>query len=197
MLKRLKKRKMPNKKELRKAMDARLHALTAAEKETWSTAVCARLTALPQYQKAKRIMAFLNMPDEVSLDALIRDALQAGKEVYVPVCLDRTRLEAHRLEALDQAVCGAYGIRTAPPGSPRIDADKLDLIIVPGLAFDRQGHRLGHGAAYYDRFLAKKGKAAAVAAAWDVQLVPDVPTEAHDITMTDIVTDKQHLIIQQ
>lgn len=187
--------KMLSKKELRKAMNDRLHRLTAAEKAAASAAVCTRLAALPQYAQARRIMAFLNMPDEVSLDALIRQALAEGKEVYVPVCVDKQHIEAARLDGLDQAVVGAYGIRTAPAGSPRIPASDLDVIVVPGLAFDVQGHRLGHGAAYYDRFLAEKGTAAAVAAAWDVQIVPAVPVEAHDIIMTDIVTDKQHLVM--
>ena len=170
---------MASKKELRKAMNARLHGLTAEEKAAASAAVCARLAALPQYRQASSIMAFLHMPDEVSLDALIKDALAAGKEVYVPVCVDKQHIEGRRLYTLEQAVCGAYGIRTAPPDNPRIEADELDVIFVPGL----------------DRFLAGKGGAAAIAAAWDVQIIPDVPVEAHDVIMTDIVTDKQHLII--
>ena len=70
---------MASKKELRKAMNARLHGLTAEEKAAASAAVCARLAALPQYRQASSIMAFLHMPDEVSLDALIKDALAAGK----------------------------------------------------------------------------------------------------------------------
>ena len=186
---------MLSKKELRKAMNDRLHQLTEGEKAAASAAVCARLAALPQYQQARSIMAFLHMPDEVSLDGLIQQALADGKEVYVPVCVDKQRIEGRRLYTLEQAVCGAYGIRTAPPDNPRIEADELDVIFVPGLAFDAKGHRLGHGASYYDRFLAGKGRAAAIAAAWDVQLVTDLPFEAHDIVMTDIVTDKQHLVI--
>ena len=70
--------------------------------------------ALPAYTRAQRIMAFLNMPDEVSLDALISQAIRDGKEVYVPVCVSRTEIAAARLLGLEQAVVGAYGIRTAP-----------------------------------------------------------------------------------
>lgn len=80
------KAKMLSKKELRKAMNDRLHQLTEGEKAAASAAVCARLAALPQYQQARSIMAFLHMPDEVSLDGLIQQALADGKEVYVPVC---------------------------------------------------------------------------------------------------------------
>ncbi len=175
----------------------RLHRLTEAEKDSASAAVCARLMAHPAYVRARRIMAFLNMPDEVSLDALIARAVRDGKEVYVPVCVSRTEIEAARLKGLDQAVVGAYGIRTAPEDSPHIAASDLDLILVPGLAFDEKGGRLGHGAAYYDRFLSGKGKAAAIAVSWDVQLVPEIPMEAHDVIMTEIVTDKRHLVIHQ
>lgn len=190
-------RKMLSKKELRSAMYDRLHCLTEAEKNSASAAVCARLMAHPAYARARRIMAFLNMPDEVSLDALMAQAIADGKEVYVPVCVSRTDIEAARLERLEQAVVGAYGIRTAPEDSPHIAASDLDVILVPGLAFDEKGGRLGHGAAYYDRFLSGKGEAAAIAAAWDVQIVPEVPMEAHDVIMTEIVTDKRHLVLHQ
>ena len=188
---------MLSKKELRSAMYDRLHRMTEAEKNSASAAVCARLMALPAYTRAQRIMAFLNMPDEVSLDALISQAIRDGKEVYVPVCVSRTEIAAARLLGLEQAVVGAYGIRTAPEGSLKVAASDLDVIIVPGLAFDEKGGRLGHGAAYYDRVLAGKGEAIAIAAAWDVQLVPDVPVEAHDVIMTEVVTDRRHLVLHQ
>lgn len=188
---------MLSKKELRSAMYDRLHRMTEAEKNSASAAVCARLMALPAYTRAQRIMAFLNMPDEVSLDALISQAIRDGKEVYVPVCVSRTEIAAARLLGLEQAVVGAYGIRTAPEGSLKVAASDLDVIIVPGLAFDEKGGRLGHGAAYYDRFLAGKGEAIAIATAWDVQLVPDVPVEAHDVIMTEVVTDRRHLVLHQ
>ena len=188
---------MLSKKELRSAMYDRLHRLTEAEKISASAAVCARLMALPAYNRARRIMAFLNMPDEVSLDALIAQAIADGKEVYVPVCVSRTAIEAARLDSLEQAVVGAYGIRTAPEDSLHIAASDLDVILVPGLAFDEKGGRLGHGAAYYDRFLAGKGKASAIAVAWDVQMVPEVPMEAHDVIMTEVVTDQRHLVLHQ
>lgn len=193
----MKSKMMRSKKELRCAMYDRLHQLTEAEKNSASAAVCARLLALPSYARARRIMAFLNMPDEVSLDALISQAVRDGKEVYVPVCVNRTQIEAARLERLDQAVIGAYQIRTAPEGSPRVAAADLDVIFVPGLAFDEKGGRLGHGAAYYDRFLIEKGAAEAIAVAWDIQVVPDVPVEAHDVLMTEVVTDRRHLVIHQ
>lgn len=78
------------------------------------------------------------MPDEVSLDALISQAIRDGKEVYVPVCVSRTEIAATRLLGLEQAVVGAYGIRTAPEGSLKVAAFDLDVIIVPGLAFDER-----------------------------------------------------------
>ena len=94
---------MLSKKELRKAMNDRFHQLTEGEKAAASAAVCARLAALPQYQQARSIMAFLHMPDEVSLDGLIQQALADGKEVYVPVCVDKQRIEGRRLYTLEQA----------------------------------------------------------------------------------------------
>ena len=121
---------MLSKKELRSAMYDRLHRMTEAEKNSASAAVCARLMALPAYTRAQRIMAFLNMPDEVSLDALISQAIRDGKEVYVPVCVSRTEIAAARLLGLEQAVVGAYGIRTAPEGSLKVAASDLDVIIV-------------------------------------------------------------------
>ena len=180
---------MLSKKELRKAMNDRLHQLTEGEKAAASAAVCARLSALPQYQQARSIMAFLHMPDEVSLDGLIQQALADGKEVYVPVCVDKHRIEGRRLYTLEQAVCGAYGIRTAPPDNPRIEADELDVIFVPGLAFDARGGRLGYGAGYYDRYLART-RCPRYGLAFSTQIVGDVCASTWDEPMDGVITER-------
>lgn len=182
-----------SKKELRREMAGRLQQLPLAAQQRKSLAVCQQLLSLPVYQQAKRLMAFLNMPEEVSLDALIDRAIADGKEVYVPLCRDKTQMDAVRLDNLNAAVEGMYGIRTAPAGSPCIEPAALDLVLVPGVAFDRHGHRLGHGAAYYDRFLAKSGNAPAVAAAFSEQTVDFVPIDAHDVSMSALVTDTEYL----
>ena len=90
-------------------------------------------------------MAFLSMPGEVCLDSLLDQAIREGRHVYVPRCLSRGVMEAVRLDSVTTAVNGEYGIRTAPAESPAASPDTLDLILVPGVAFDEDGRRLGHG----------------------------------------------------
>lgn len=181
---------MKNKVLLRQRMRELLQQLPAAVQSAGSDAVCRYVSALPQYRRAERIMAFLHMPGEVSLDALIAAAVAAGKEVYVPRCLGPGLMEAARLPSLAAAVSGAYGIRTAPPDSPAVAATSLDLILVSGLAFDAAGHRLGRGAGFYDRYLQPLRRDVSIAVAWQAQSVAAVPTEAHDVPMSLIVTEE-------
>lgn len=175
-------------------MKNRLQAISTAHAAAWSDAVCKRLFALPQYQQASRLMAFLNMKGEVSLDTFLIQALKEGKEVYVPYCLGNGDMEAMQLTSLQTVVQGMYGIRVPRAGSPCIAPEQLELIIVPGLAFDTAGHRLGRGAGFYDRYLRRAQQAAVAAVAWDIQIVPHVPTEAHDYRMPVILTPTRHMV---
>lgn len=185
---------MQSKRELRKAMNIRLQALSGTEQAESSAAICSRLAVLPQYKQARRIMAFLSMPGEVCLDAFIARAIREGRQVYVPKCISKGIMEAVRLESLQDAAVGAYGIRTAPEGSQRIDPAALDLIIVSGLAFDGHGGRLGRGAGFYDRFLAPLKADRYMAVAWDMQIVEHVPVEDHDIPLPAILTEQRYII---
>ena len=186
---------MLSKDTLRKSMNIRLQTIAEAEQGTLSQEICQRIQALPQYKKARRIMAFLSMPGEVCLDPLLEQAIREGREIYVPRCLSRGVMEAVRLPSLQDAVTGTYGIRTAPAGSEAIRPAALDLILVSGLAFDEQGHRLGRGAGFYDRFLTPIQQRPIVAVAWDVQLIEAVPIEAHDVSMPAILTEKRYILI--
>lgn len=184
----------PNKGDLRKAMKSRLQTVSTAQAAVWSDAVCRRLMALPSYQTASRLMAFLNMKGEVSLDTFLIQALKERKEVYVPYCLTNGHMEAVQMTSLSDVVRGKYGIRVPKEGSSRIAPTQLEWIIVPGLAFDAEGHRLGRGAGFYDRYLQRAPQAAVTAVAWDIQIVPHVPTEVHDYTLPAVLTQSRYMV---
>ena len=139
-------------------------------------------------------MAFLNMKGEVSLDTFLIQALKEGKEVYVPYCFANGHMEAVQMTSLNEVVHGMYGIRVPKEGSPRIAPEQLEWIIVPGLAFDAEGHRLGRGAGFYDRYLQRAPQAAVTAVAGDIQIVPHVPTEAHDYPLPAVLTQSRYMV---
>jgi len=185
---------MISKKQLRKAITARLGKISPEEQAEVSKDVCCRIAVLPQYKKAQRIMAFLSMPGEICLDSLLDQAIREGRHVYVPRCLSRGVMEAVRLDSVSTAVNGKYGIRTAPAENLSASPDTLDLILVPGVAFDEKGWRLGHGAAFYDRFLPKAQQASWIGIVWDMQIVPTVPKESHDVCIPFILTEQRYII---
>lgn len=171
-------------------MKGRIKALDDREKEQASTAICGCLATLPVIRQAKRLMAFLHMPDEVNIDPFLAAAIAAGKEVYVPLCLPNSQMKGLRLVSLTAVQIGAYGIRTAC-SQMAIDPADVDCILVPGLAFDGAFHRLGRGGGYYDRYLPKCTKAFRLAVAWDMQHIDAVPVDSHDCFMDAIVTEQR------
>lgn len=179
------------KKEIRQKMLAKRRALSASEIEEKSLALLEQITALPAYQKAKKIMAYLSMKGEADLDPLIRRALEEGKEIYIPVCLPEKQMEAGRLLSMDHFKKGPYGLRDLPDGYTVVYPEELDLVLIPGVACTEEGVRLGMGAGYYDRYLSRVPFAHRVVTLWDFQVIEDIPFEPFDQRMAQIVTDKR------
>jgi 5-formyltetrahydrofolate cyclo-ligase len=164
-------------------------------RDALSRDILSRVTALPEYQAAQTIMYYVAMPVEVQTrDALVA-ALRSDKNVVVPYC-DRGELSLFRLESMDELDPGMWTIlephgqlRSLPAKRARVS--ELDVIIVPGLAFDRKGGRIGHGKGYYDRLLARaESKTKRIAVAYECQMFPEVPMSEHDIYMDKVVTEK-------
>lgn len=185
------------KKEIRRKMLALRRALSDDEAEEKARCLMKRILSLPEYRKAKRIMAFLAMKGESNLDGLISHALSEGKEVYVPVCLPERQMEAGRLVDMDHFVKGPLGLRDLPKGYDTIPPEALDLVLVPGVACDREGNRLGMGAGYYDRYLTRVPYEKRVAALWDFQIAEAIPSEPFDQRMAKIVTDKGIIVTKR
>lgn len=185
------------KKGLRQKMLAMRRALSANETESRSSSLKENILSLPEYKNAKKIMAFLAMKGESNLDGFIRQALLDGKEVYIPVCLPERQMEAGRLIDMEHFEKRPLGLRNLPAGYEVTSPESLDLVLIPGLAVSQEGIRLGMGAGYYDRYLARVPFEKRVAALWDFQVIPDIPSEPFDQKIAKIVTDKSVIVTKR
>lgn len=180
------------KAQLRPRCLAARRALTPAQVAAASAGIAERLRGLAVYQRAALVHIYVASKDnEVETAGLIRQSLAAGKAVAVPVVRPGTRVLRHALIAdLDQLQPGRWGLfePAAAHAAWLEDLTRIDLVVVPGLAFDRQGRRLGLGGGYYDRFLAQV-KAAKAGLIYHTLLRDTLPAEPHDIPMDLVVTD--------
>jgi 5-formyltetrahydrofolate cyclo-ligase len=186
--------KIIKKRILRKAVLNELKAQKEASRRGKSLAIKKRLFSLKEFKRAKRILLYVGKHYEIDTKPIIKEALEKGKRIFLPV----TDLTGKRLiisEILDfprDTELGPYEIYQ--PTAVRINSapkEAVDLVVLPGIAFDKKGNRLGHGAGYYDRFLKDIPKATPrIALAFDFQVQDaDIPTLATDIPVTRIITN--------
>lgn len=176
---------MDEKNTLRKKMVGWRAQLASVEKKEWDQAICQRIYQLIKDREAKVIHTFLPMNDEIDIFPLIQELLSQSLTVITPEALTRRRLKNWVLMDLGQLQDGVYG--TQFPANSKEYTGDYDLIIVPGLAFDKEGYRLGYGAGYYDTFLAKHPEAFTVGVAYPFQMIEEVPREAHDIGLDLVI----------
>lgn len=183
-----------DKASLRQTFLERRRSVPVQEVPTWSAQLVDRLWAMATVADAERIMAYLAMPKEANLDAFIIKALEQGKHVYVPVCVTKTEMVGVRITDLEMVTRGTLGIRIPKKPHDIVEPTQLDCILVPGLAFDRRGARMGMGAGYYDRYLQQIAVEKRIGIAWDNQLSEKVlPMAPHDEWMHKIVTPSESI----
>lgn len=181
------------KSELRKQIRQRLAGLDEMTRYARSLAACKRLTGQPEFRQASVVMLYLSLPNEVETAAAALSAWQAGKTVVVPKVLwEHKRLLPVEITSLDTGmVPGKHGVPDPTVATP-VPLEMLDLIVVPGLVYDRRGHRLGRGAGFYDRFLSQASiRAVTCGLAYREQVVDEVPAEKHDHAIDMLVTDEE------
>ncbi len=173
---------------------ARARARELAGREERSGCIAKQFLDLPEYHTANTLMLYLSVRDEVCTTDIVHAAMQTTKTVAIPFCR-QGELHLFRLEQLSDLEAGMYGIPEpqmelrADPGRV-VPAGELDLVLVPGIAFDVRGARCGHGKGYYDKLLPHvSNNADLVALAFDCQVFPEIPVESHDVFMDKIVTE--------
>ncbi|MCA9106084.1 MAG: 5-formyltetrahydrofolate cyclo-ligase [Pirellulaceae bacterium] len=169
------------------------------DKDEISRDIMARFMTLPEYDRAATVMFYIDVRAEVRTRNDLEKALGSGKKIVVPYCVDG-ELELFHLESMDELETGMYKILEPRQDlrsveSKRVDVAELDLIMVPGVAFDRVGGRTGHGKGYYDKLLEHaKLTTPLVGVAFDCQIFDEIPMESHDIFMDRVVTQSETYI---
>jgi 5-formyltetrahydrofolate cyclo-ligase len=182
------------KRALRDRILAARRALPAADRARHSQAIAARLAALDAFARARVVALYAPTGAEVDTAPIATLALAAGKRVAYPRIVEGAR--ALVFAACDAAalVPGVLGTRAPPAELACATVDELDLVVVPGVAFDAEGRRLGRGGGYYDATLALLPRGAArLGVAFEIQVVPAVPEEPHDVRLDGVVTEARVL----
>ncbi|MCA9040523.1 MAG: 5-formyltetrahydrofolate cyclo-ligase [Planctomycetaceae bacterium] len=166
------------------------------DKDEVSRKIVATFMSLPEYEAANTVMFYVDVRTEVRTRHDLQNALDSGKRIVVPYCVDG-ELELFLLESMDELEIGMYKIlepkaelRDVP--EKKVDVSELELIMVPGVAFDARGGRTGHGFGYYDKLLENaKLETPLIALAFECQLFPEIPMQDHDIFMDKIITEEK------
>ena len=183
---------------LRARLRAELKAHSSASAASASAALCVRLRASPVWQTARAVLLFFPLPSEPDISPLLDEALASGKLLALPR-FNATTNAYEPVQVRDLArdlVTGPFGVREPTADCPLVTMNRLDLALVPGLAFDARGDRLGRGKGHYDRLLAGfPGRTVGVT--FDFQVVAQVPVEPNDIVLDAVVTPTRWLVAKQ
>ena len=168
-----------DKKALRQKIREKKRAMTAAQIESASKKLGQMFLASAQYQEAKTIYGYLPYNQEVRTEPILEQALLDGKRIAVPKIFG-SEMRFIYLDDLSQVEKSSYGIPEPIEDGPEAE-DKTALVLMPGIAFDKAGHRIGYGGGYYDKFLAKEPNHPTIALCYDFQMMDLLETEEFDI----------------
>lgn len=183
---------MEDKKILRQKMRKMRNALTQEEIDIRSRQITEQLLQSAMYKKCTHICVYEAFRNEVSCQYIIEQAFQDGKCVYLPVTDEATKtMEFYEITEDTIYREGNYGIREPDLHEHLKTLQEKALILMPGLAFDRNKHRLGYGGGYYDKYLSLHKEHITVALCYNFQMVDELPYEGHDILPDYIVSENE------
>ncbi len=186
--------KLLDKKELRRKIIQRRDRIPSEVRAIKDREIMDRIVSYKPFTEIGTVMLFASFRSEVNTFPIIEKALQRGKRVALPrVNRSERMLELYYIESMEQLETGYMGIKEPIVSPERIAlAEDMEIIVLPGVAFDEQGGRLGYGGGYYDRLLDSLRKAPLlVAVAYEEQIVDEIPVEQHDRRVQVIITDKR------
>ena len=186
------------KKEIRKHMLKQRDMIDKIQKQKWDNEIFNKVINSEYYKKAKTIFLFVSFKSEVDTHKLIEYAINDNKEICVPKIETKEKgIELYKITGFDDLKVGYYNVLEPIEGSQKISSENIDLILMPGLAFDREGGRVGYGGGYYDKFLkeSEKNRVKRIAIAYNCQLLDKVPMDENDMKIDGIITNEKIYIV--
>lgn len=183
----------PGKDEIRKAMIEKRIRMDPKDALSFSRIIQGRIMSIPPFSESRVIMAYMHIRNEVMTDLIIKATLDAGKVLCMPRVVSAEAMEAAPIaDPMNDLEISPFGIPEPRANISSVDPACIDLIIVPGVAFDRSGYRIGFGKGYYDRFLRLlRSDCLKISPAYHFQLHEHVPHEAKDFPVDMIVTETE------
>lgn len=183
---------MSSKDDLRRRIKTLLESQSSQARLEKSRTIAKKLFDLAVFKKARCVCFYMSMPEEADTSFAVDKALSLGKKVVLPCCESaETELRLYQISDRRTLKENDYGIlEPVPDQSVLVDPAEVDLVVVPGLLFDRKNRRLGRGKGYYDRFLGRLQPGVfKVGLAFLFQVAEEIPTEAHDVKLDLVITD--------
>lgn len=186
------------KKEIREQYRRIREALPPEKRKSADEMIAKRLFDCAFYQNARFIYCYASLKDEAGTNMIIEEALRNGKRVALPRVRGKRRMEFCFIKSPADLKPGFMGIKEPGPWCPKAPAPFKDSVVVmPGIAFDRNGTRAGYGGGYYDTYLEGHAECIKAALAYSVQIAPEIPAAPADIKVDMIVTEKELIICSQ
>lgn len=185
-----------NKKELRAQMKRQRTSLSAAERTEQNTAICQRVLQDAAFQQAKTVFCYCATAEELDTRPILEQALADGKRLCLPRTRGKGMMDACEITDLAQLKPAAYGILEPDASCAAIEPAQIDLCIVPCLAADTQGFRLGYGGGYYDRFLPRTAAMRMLLCA-DARVLEQIPKEPFDVSCDLMITESRRILTHE
>lgn len=181
---------MNMKNKIRKGILVLRKAMTKTIIVEYSKIITRKIIEHPRYKNAEMILCYVDAKNEVMTSGIIEDAWRKGKKVAVPKVHGEV-MKFYLIESYEQLESGCFGI--LEPKAECIEVTKVSeksIVIMPGVAFDSQGNRIGYGKGYYDKYFSKYPKVYKIAIAFSLQIVPEIPADRFDIKADCVITEK-------
>lgn len=186
------------KEGLRKQLAALRRALSAEARAERAQQVCERVVSHATFAQAQVVLAYWPLRFEVDPRAVVERAWALGKVVALTrIVPGSSELVLHRYKQGDRLHESAFMVMEPAADAPGVRFDEVDLALVPGLGFDGRGQRLGYGKGYYDRLLPRLSRATRVGLAFELSLLPEIPSASHDVPVHHVVTERRWMQADQ